>query len=48
MHQSLSDSGVGDYGQNGIDSFIEQHECQQMCLGLAMEDTSSDDEGDDE
>ena len=32
-----SDSGVGDHGQDGIETFVEQHVCTSHCesLGLA-------------
>ncbi|KAF8181715.1 kinase-like domain-containing protein, partial [Mycena galopus ATCC 62051] len=36
-HTSSGDSGVGDHGQDGIQTFVEQHVCTSRCesLGLA-------------
>ncbi|KIJ43199.1 hypothetical protein M422DRAFT_253393 [Sphaerobolus stellatus SS14] len=37
---SDGDSGIGDFGQEGIGAFIEKHTCTPMCieLGLAVEE----------
>ncbi|PSR87381.1 hypothetical protein PHLCEN_2v5198 [Hermanssonia centrifuga] len=36
MHTPDGKSGVGDHGQEGIDIFLEQHQCQQFCHELQL------------
>ncbi|KAJ3727495.1 kinase-like domain-containing protein [Lentinula raphanica] len=36
-HTKEQDSGVGDFGQEGIDSFCNQHICNYICEGLGLE-----------
>lgn len=31
-----SDSGVGDHGKAGMQSFIDQHKCDFMCESLGL------------
>lgn len=38
------DSGVGDHGEKGIQSFLDQHECQEMCEGLEMQEDNDNNE----
>ncbi|KAJ7870918.1 kinase-like domain-containing protein, partial [Mycena olivaceomarginata] len=35
-HTSSGDSGVGDHGQDGIDTFVEQHVCTSRCESLGL------------
>ncbi|KZT53196.1 hypothetical protein CALCODRAFT_529504 [Calocera cornea HHB12733] len=37
-NRQLSESGLGDLGQNGLDNFIAQHSCGTMCESLALKD----------
>lgn len=34
---SCSDSGMGDYGQEGIDNFVADHSCTDICKWLQLE-----------
>ena len=34
--QILSDTGIGDFGPEGIASFVEDHLCDTICLGLGL------------
>ena len=49
--RSFSDSGIGDHGPDGIESFISQHHCNHMCKDLKLtplsekEDDFADSEG---
>ncbi|KIJ27714.1 hypothetical protein M422DRAFT_54921 [Sphaerobolus stellatus SS14] len=49
-HTPDGDSGIGDFGQEGIDAFIEKHTCTPMCieLGLAVEEEGADEENETE
>ncbi|KAJ7577391.1 kinase-like domain-containing protein [Mycena floridula] len=38
-HTTSGDSGVGDFGEEGIASFVRDHSCLQVCLKLGL-DTS--------
>ncbi|KAH9831943.1 kinase-like domain-containing protein [Rhodofomes roseus] len=44
VNATRRNSGVGDHGQEGIDAFIEQHECNYLCkeMGLVTEGGGSD------
>jgi hypothetical protein len=33
---SRSSSGVGDHGQDGIDTFLNKHECVNRCTNLRL------------
>ncbi|KAF9523529.1 kinase-like domain-containing protein [Crepidotus variabilis] len=35
-HSPTSDSGVGDFGLEGINKFIDQHKCNLVCAGLKL------------
>ncbi|KAF7373980.1 hypothetical protein MSAN_00610800 [Mycena sanguinolenta] len=52
-HTSSGDSGVGDHGQDGIDTFVEQHVCTARCESLGLvpmgdQDTELEEEDDNE
>ncbi|KAJ6566786.1 hypothetical protein B0H19DRAFT_1257971 [Mycena capillaripes] len=52
-HTSSGDSGVGDHGQDGIATFVEQHVCTSRCESLGLvplgdQDEEGDNEDDDE
>ncbi|KAK7035081.1 kinase-like domain-containing protein [Favolaschia claudopus] len=36
MHTTNGASGVGDHGQEGIDHFVDSHECVERCAGLKL------------
>lgn len=36
-HTVAGDFGIGDHGQEGIDTFLDQYQCQRMCETLQME-----------
>ncbi|KAK6974144.1 kinase-like domain-containing protein [Favolaschia claudopus] len=36
MHTTDGASGVGDHGQEGIDHFVDSHECVERCAGLKL------------
>jgi hypothetical protein len=41
-----SDSGAGDHGDKGIQTFVDQHECGQRCFQLELQplkDATEDD-----
>jgi len=50
--QIPSDTGVGDFGAEGIASFVEDHSCNTICLGLGLNnqipqvDSDDEEEGD--
>ncbi|KAK7041172.1 kinase-like domain-containing protein, partial [Favolaschia claudopus] len=33
-HKEEGDSGVGDFGQDGINTFVQDHECNTVCSAL--------------
>ncbi|KAJ7884219.1 kinase-like domain-containing protein, partial [Mycena leptocephala] len=35
-HTLLGSSGVSDFGKEGIDTFIQDHECNAVCFGLQL------------
>ncbi|KAK7007691.1 kinase-like protein [Favolaschia claudopus] len=37
LHTTNGASGVGDHGQNGIDTFVAKHECVRRCVGLRLD-----------
>ncbi|KAJ7853061.1 kinase-like domain-containing protein [Mycena olivaceomarginata] len=52
-HTSSGDSAVGDHGQDGIDTFVEQHVCTSHCESLGLvplgyQDKERDNEEDDD
>lgn len=38
-HTPDGSSGVGDHGQAGIDAFKKQHQCQETCLALRLNES---------
>ncbi|KAJ7497926.1 hypothetical protein B0H11DRAFT_2189984 [Mycena galericulata] len=45
-HTLTGDSGAGDHGDKGIQTFVDQHECGQRCIQLglqALKDATEDD-----
>ncbi|KAJ7797566.1 kinase-like domain-containing protein, partial [Mycena olivaceomarginata] len=36
-HTLSGDSGAGDHGDDGIQTFVDQHECGQRCKQLGLE-----------
>ncbi|KAK6988538.1 hypothetical protein R3P38DRAFT_278137 [Favolaschia claudopus] len=36
-HTANRESGVGDHGDVGIKTFVDQHECVQKCVALNLE-----------
>ncbi|KAJ7363724.1 kinase-like domain-containing protein [Mycena albidolilacea] len=46
-HIIKGDSGVGDHGQKGLDMFVEQHQCNNRCMGLGLEPLQVDREDSD-
>ncbi|KAJ7431817.1 kinase-like domain-containing protein, partial [Mycena galericulata] len=38
-HTLDSDSGVGDFGIEGIKTFVKDHECNEICRGLALHES---------
>ncbi|KAF7302851.1 hypothetical protein MKEN_01247300 [Mycena kentingensis (nom. inval.)] len=40
-HTDAGDSGVGDCGEQGIQSFVEQHKCNAVCVGLGLDKSYS-------
>ncbi|KAJ7307725.1 kinase-like domain-containing protein [Mycena albidolilacea] len=42
-HTSSGDSGVGDHGQDGINTFVEQHVCTSHCESLGLVPLSDQD-----
>ncbi|KAF7288887.1 hypothetical protein MIND_01404600 [Mycena indigotica] len=36
-HTLAGDSGVGDFGEKGIRSFVEQHQCSPVCTGFQLD-----------
>ncbi|KAF9522684.1 kinase-like domain-containing protein [Crepidotus variabilis] len=51
-HTLHGDSGIGDHGEEGIQSFLETHTCGEICAGLDIKGRvakeNDDDEDDDE
>ncbi|KAJ6493015.1 hypothetical protein C8R45DRAFT_927811 [Mycena sanguinolenta] len=47
-HTSSGESGVGDHGQDGIDTLIEQHLCTSHCESLALVPVSDQDNEEDD
>jgi len=55
-HSRQSDSGIGDHGPDGIETFTTQHTCNYICDGLKLaslleeeaRDTEEDDQDDNE
>ncbi|KAJ7216013.1 kinase-like domain-containing protein [Mycena pura] len=43
-HTSTGASGVGDHGQDGIDIFVEQHQCSNRCKMLGLTPLQGEDE----
>ncbi|KAK7013006.1 kinase-like domain-containing protein [Favolaschia claudopus] len=37
LHTTNGASGVGDHGQNGINTFVAKHECVRRCVGLRLD-----------
>ncbi|KAJ6562977.1 kinase-like domain-containing protein, partial [Mycena sp. CBHHK59/15] len=45
-HTLTGDSGAGDHGDKGIQTFVDQHECGQRCIQLELQplkDATEDD-----
>ena len=38
------DSGIGDHGPDGIETFTAQHRCNDICCGLKLSSLSSPEE----
>ncbi|KAJ7889353.1 hypothetical protein B0H14DRAFT_1167860 [Mycena olivaceomarginata] len=36
-HTKDGDSGIGDFGEKGIKSFIDDHQCTDLCRALTLE-----------
>lgn len=34
--QIVSDTGIGDFGPDGIASFLDYHQCSSICQGLGL------------
>ncbi|KAJ7810136.1 kinase-like domain-containing protein [Mycena leptocephala] len=39
-HTKDGDSGIGDFGEKGIKSFIDDHQCTDLCRALTLESSS--------
>ncbi|KAJ7159075.1 hypothetical protein C8R43DRAFT_1124709 [Mycena crocata] len=37
MHTLTGDSGIGDFGHSGIQSFIRDHKCNDLCRALSLD-----------
>ncbi|KAJ7092241.1 kinase-like domain-containing protein [Mycena epipterygia] len=35
-HTRAGDSGVGDFGEEGIETFVKDHKCNEICHGLVL------------
>lgn len=35
-HSPNRDTGIGDYGQAGIDSFLNEHVCDHICVAFGF------------
>ncbi|KAF8525670.1 kinase-like domain-containing protein, partial [Gautieria morchelliformis] len=46
-HSPTADTGLGDYGQRGIDAFISQRRCNKICEEIMIESLSSKDNEED-
>ncbi|KAH9916466.1 kinase-like domain-containing protein [Fomitopsis serialis] len=40
-HTQDGNSGVGDHGQEGIDAFVKQHECNRICMEMSLSGDNS-------
>lgn len=36
INQIVSDTGIGDFGPDGIASFLDDHRCGSICQGLGL------------
>lgn len=44
LTSTYSDGGVGDHGPGGIQKFLADHQCQDVCVGLGIETEGCPDE----
>ncbi|KAJ7832153.1 hypothetical protein B0H14DRAFT_2592241 [Mycena olivaceomarginata] len=45
-HTQSGDSGAGDHGEDGIQSFVVQHKCGQRCIQMGLENLGETEEED--
>lgn len=41
LFYSARDSGIGDYGPEGINAFVSQHKCNYICHGIKLDSLHS-------
>ncbi|KAJ7821357.1 kinase-like domain-containing protein [Mycena leptocephala] len=46
-HTQSGDSGAGDHGEDGIESFVVQHKCGQRCIQMGLEKLGETEEEED-
>ncbi|KAJ7478877.1 hypothetical protein B0H11DRAFT_2280972 [Mycena galericulata] len=46
-HTHSGDSGAGDHGEDGIQSFVVQHKCGQRCIQMGLEKLGETEEEED-
>ncbi|KAJ7270397.1 kinase-like domain-containing protein, partial [Mycena rebaudengoi] len=47
-HTQSGDSGAGDHGEDGMQSFVDQHKCGQRCIQMGLEALKETKETEDE
>ncbi|KAF9470206.1 hypothetical protein BDN70DRAFT_939932 [Pholiota conissans] len=48
-HSKDGNTGIGDFGQDGIKSFLQDHTCGKICQGLGLHEKQLEkDEGSDD